>query len=67
MKKTKKILNLISLFVLVGSNVFTPLSYAISDFEENLESVAAEDVFETVGDTDDSTGGGSLLIQIIQN
>ena len=59
MKKTSKALNLIVLTVFVGSNLLTPISYAVDDLPtipqsgDNLEIQLVPSVSE---------GGGTLLM-----
>lgn len=60
MKNIRKTLNLIALTVFMGSNLLTPISYAVDDLENVWENLQSEASSESVGDTYDITGGGGL-------
>ena len=48
MKKIKKFLNLISLLILISSNIFSPLNYVLADSEEILNLISEEETSEDV-------------------
>ena len=62
MKNIRKTLNLLALTVFMGSNLLTPISYAVDDLENVWENLQSETSSESVGSTYDITGGGTLLL-----
>ena len=63
MEKSRKIMNLVVLAVFLGTNLLTPISYAVDDLENVWENLQSETSSESVGSTYDITGrGGTLLL-----
>lgn len=58
MERTRKIMNLIALTVFFGTNLLTPISYAVDDLENVWENLQSESTSESVGSTYDIVGGG---------
>jgi hypothetical protein len=53
-REMKKLVNVVTLVVMVSVNMMTPFSYAFAD-----EPVYSQEIVEVSGDTQDSTSGDS--------
>lgn len=57
MEKSRKIMNLIALTVFLGTNLLTPISYALDDLENVWKNLQSETSSESIGSTYDIVGG----------